>query len=43
MPWVGFETTIPPFERTKKFHTLDRGVTVIDLIDITFWIKKGNE
>jgi hypothetical protein len=29
MPWVGFESTIPVFQRTKTFHTLDRTVTVI--------------
>jgi hypothetical protein len=29
MPWVGFEHTIPVFERAKTFHVLDRGATVI--------------
>jgi hypothetical protein len=24
MPWVGFEPTIPAFERAKTFHALDR-------------------
>jgi hypothetical protein len=24
MPWVGFETTIPVFERAKTVHALDR-------------------
>jgi hypothetical protein len=30
MLWVGFEPTIPEFERTKKVHVLDRTATVID-------------
>jgi hypothetical protein len=29
MPWVGFELTIPVFERTKTVHALDRAATVI--------------
>jgi hypothetical protein len=29
MPWVGFEPTIPAFERTKTVHTLDRAAIVI--------------
>jgi hypothetical protein len=29
MPRVGFEPTIPVFERAKKVHTLDRADTVI--------------
>jgi hypothetical protein len=29
MPWVGFEPTIPVFERAKKFYALDRAATVI--------------
>jgi hypothetical protein len=29
MPRVGFEPTIPVFERTKTVHTLDRATTVI--------------
>jgi hypothetical protein len=29
MPWVGFEPTIPAFERAKTFHALDRVATVI--------------
>jgi hypothetical protein len=29
MPWVGFEPTIPAFERGKTVHTLDRKATVI--------------
>jgi hypothetical protein len=28
MPWVGFESTIPVFERAKTFHALDRVATV---------------
>jgi hypothetical protein len=29
MPLVGFEPTIPAFERAKTFHALDRAATVI--------------
>jgi hypothetical protein len=29
MPRVGFEPTIPAFERAKTVHALDRAVTVI--------------
>jgi hypothetical protein len=29
MPRVGFEPTIPVFNRAKTFHALDRTVTVI--------------
>jgi hypothetical protein len=29
MPWVGFEPTIPAFERAKTVHALDRAATVI--------------
>jgi hypothetical protein len=29
MPWVGFELTIPAYERTKTVHILGREVTVI--------------
>jgi hypothetical protein len=29
MPRVGFEPTIPVFEREKIFHALDRAATVI--------------
>jgi hypothetical protein len=28
MPWVGFEPTIPVFERAKTVHALDRAATV---------------
>jgi hypothetical protein len=30
MPRVGFEPTIPVFERAKSVHALDRVATVID-------------
>jgi hypothetical protein len=30
MPRVGFEPTIPVFERAKTVHILDRAVNVID-------------
>jgi hypothetical protein len=29
MPWVGFEPTIPVFERAKTFHALDRAAILI--------------
>jgi hypothetical protein len=29
MPWTGFETTIPVFEREKTVYALDRAATVI--------------
>jgi hypothetical protein len=39
MSWVGFESTIPVFERAKTFHPLDRAATVIgqmmDLLSVT--------
>jgi hypothetical protein len=31
MPLVGFEHTIPDFERAKSVHSLDRAVTVIGI------------
>jgi hypothetical protein len=31
MPRVGFEPTIPDFERAKAVHALDRAVTVIGM------------
>jgi hypothetical protein len=31
MPQVGFEHTIPIFERAKTFHALDRAATVIGM------------
>jgi hypothetical protein len=31
MPQVGFEPTIPAFERAKTVHALDRSATVIGL------------
>jgi hypothetical protein len=30
MPQMGFEPTIPAFERPKTVHALDRAVTMID-------------
>jgi hypothetical protein len=30
MPQVGFEPTIPVFERAKTIHALDRATNVID-------------
>jgi hypothetical protein len=34
MPWVGFEPTIPAFERAKTVHALDRAATVIGVITL---------
>jgi hypothetical protein len=33
MPLVGFDPTIPVFERAKTFHVLDRAATVIGEYD----------
>jgi hypothetical protein len=30
IPWIGFELTIPVFEREKRVYTLDRAATVMD-------------
>jgi hypothetical protein len=42
MPRVGFEPTIPSFERAKTIHALDRTATVIDhyVIHIHIFIKE---
>jgi hypothetical protein len=42
MPWVGFERTIPAFERAKTVHALDRAATLID-INIDRWHEIMNE
>jgi hypothetical protein len=34
MPIVGFEPTIPAFERTKTVHALDRAATVIGFLEV---------
>jgi hypothetical protein len=34
MPWVGFEPTIPVFQRSKAFHALDGAATVIGLVGL---------
>jgi hypothetical protein len=34
MPSVGFEPTIPAFERAKTVHALDRAVTVMGHLDL---------
>jgi hypothetical protein len=39
MPWVGFEPTIPVFERAKTFHTLDRAAAVIGNPDLQYIIN----
>jgi hypothetical protein len=33
MPLVGFEPTIPAFERAKTFHALDRAATVVPVLN----------
>jgi hypothetical protein len=38
MPWVGFEPTIPVFERAKTVHALDRAATVIGPLLFFFFI-----
>jgi hypothetical protein len=44
MPQVGFESTIPVFERAKTVHALDRSATVIDhKLYIYIYIKMGPE
>jgi hypothetical protein len=35
MPLVGFELTIPVFERAKTVHTLDRAATVTGNVSAT--------
>jgi hypothetical protein len=44
MPSVGFEPTIPVFQRAKTVHTLDRAATVIDNINLcnTAYVTKEN-
>jgi hypothetical protein len=37
MPWVGFEPTIPAFERAKTVHALDRAATVIVSLNVNKW------
>jgi hypothetical protein len=45
MPQVGFEPTIPEFEREKAVHALDRAATVIGIDEISpkYIEIKGNE
>jgi hypothetical protein len=35
IPCVGFEPTIPVFERSRTFHALDRAATVIGILKNT--------
>jgi hypothetical protein len=37
MPQVGFESTIPAFERAKTIHALDRAATVIGNEDLRLY------
>jgi hypothetical protein len=36
---MGFELTIPVFERAKTFHALDRAATVIGISHVFFFPK----
>jgi hypothetical protein len=36
MPWVGFEPTIPVFDRAKTFHALYRADTVIGPLSVVY-------
>jgi hypothetical protein len=39
MPWVGFEPTIPVFERAKTVHVWDRAAIVIGAELLTFFVQ----
>jgi hypothetical protein len=41
MPRLGFEPTIPVFERAKTFHALDRAVTMIVAVGLKSLNLKG--
>jgi hypothetical protein len=43
MPQVGFEFTIPVFERAKTVHALDRVATVLGTVNVTIIIKLSTE
>jgi hypothetical protein len=43
MPWVGFEPTIPVFERAKIFHALDYAATVIGLQGYSLYQTKQKD
>jgi hypothetical protein len=38
MNWVGFEPTIPVFDRAKTVHTLDRAATLIGIYLFTKYL-----
>jgi hypothetical protein len=40
MPWVGFEPTIPAFEREKIFYALDRAATVNGCVCVCVCVHK---
>jgi hypothetical protein len=40
MPWVGFEPTIPAFQRAKRVHALDREATVTG--SVIYHLSKQN-
>jgi hypothetical protein len=39
MPWVGFEPTIPVFDRAKPVYALDRAANVIGNFIYTAFLK----
>jgi hypothetical protein len=41
MPWVGFEPTIPVFERTKTVHESDRSATAIGCTSVIHELITG--
>jgi hypothetical protein len=43
MPLVGFEPTMPSFEREKIVHALDRAATVIDQQNIGMYSMSSSK
>jgi hypothetical protein len=43
MSWVGFEPTIPAFEREKTVHALDRASTVVYIWTVTLSKWRSNQ
>jgi hypothetical protein len=39
VPWVGFESTMPVFERAKTVHVLDRAAIVIGVISTHYYLR----
>jgi hypothetical protein len=42
MPWVGFEPSIPAFERSEALHALDCAATVIGQSRVYVYKTKSN-